>query len=73
MPAPAASYASEVVAKAIGGRPMTLDEVGEELRCSAKTIKREIMRGNLIAARIGGRLMIYPKDFIAYLSKARKG
>jgi len=51
---------------------MTLEEVGEVLRCSAKTIKREIQRGRLISAHIGGRWVIYPKDFAAYLGKARK-
>jgi excisionase family DNA binding protein len=66
------SYANEVVQKTIGGCPMTLEEVGEVLRCSAKTIKREIQRGRLISAHIGGRWVIYPKDFAAYLGKARK-
>ena len=51
---------------------MTLEEVGVALRFSAKTVKREIMRGRLIAARLGGRWMVYPKDFTAYLNKARK-
>jgi excisionase family DNA binding protein len=68
----AASYASQVVARATGGSPMTLEEVGEALRLSAKTVKREIQRGRLICARIGGRLVVYPKDLTAYLTKARK-
>jgi len=51
---------------------MTLEEVGEALRLSAKTVKREIQRSKLIAARIGGRLVVFPKDLTAYLNHARK-
>jgi len=72
MPQETVSYASEVVNRATGGTPMTLEEVGEALRLSAKTVKREIQRSKLIAARIGGRLVVFPKDLTAYLNHARK-
>ena len=64
--------AFDILQRTIGGRPMTLEEVGEGLNCSAKTVKREIVRGRLICSRIGGRMMVYPKDFVSYLNKARK-
>ncbi len=73
MTSQASSYASEITLRTIGGAPMTLEEVGGALRFSVKTVRREIMRGRLISARLGGRLMVYPKDFEAYLKKARKG
>ena len=66
------SFASEVVARTTGGPPMTLAEVGEALRCHEKTVKREIQRGRLFCAKIGGRLVVYPKALPLYLNRARK-
>jgi hypothetical protein len=52
---------------------MTLEDVGAAINCHPKTIKREIQRGRLVSARIGGRIMVFPKDLTAYLNRARKG
>jgi excisionase family DNA binding protein len=46
---------------------LTIVEVSAELRCSSKTIRRQILEGRLRAVKFGGRYLIRPsdlKDFI---------
>ena len=46
---------------------LTIVEVSAELRCSSKTIRRQILRGRLRAVKFGGRYLIRTcdlKDFI---------
>ncbi len=46
---------------------LTIVEVSAELRCSSKTIRRQILEGRLRAVKFGGRYLIRTsdlKDFI---------
>ncbi len=46
-----------------------LDELGERLGISGKTIRREISRGNLQAVRVGARLLVSAVAATAWLEK----
>ena len=41
---------------------LTIVEVSAELRCSSKTIRRQILGGRLRAVKFGGRYLIRTRD-----------
>lgn len=46
---------------------LTVPEVAEEWRCTAQHVSDEIRRGNLRAAKVGGRWLVEEADAKAYL------
>jgi len=44
------------------GEFLTLVEVSAELRCSSKTIRRQILGGKLRAVKFGGRYLVRTRD-----------
>ncbi len=41
---------------------LTIVEVSAELRCSSKTIRRQILEGRLRAVKFGGRYLVRTRD-----------
>lgn len=51
-------------------RTLTLDEAGEQLDVSAKTIRRLIAAGHLRGTFVGRQPRVRPEDLDAYLENA---
>lgn len=47
---------------------LTVPEVADELRCSARFVRDEIARGNLPASKVGRQLLIEAHDVQAYVA-----
>jgi excisionase family DNA binding protein len=54
-------------------RFFTISEVAERLHVSARTVRRWIEAGDLIAHRIGGIVRIAEGDLLAFLALHREG
>ena len=46
---------------------LTIVEVSAELRCSSKTIRRQILEGSLRAVKFGGRYLIRTSDLKVFI------
>ncbi len=51
---------------------MTLNEVGELLGCSRRTVERIIASGDLGYVRIGGRRLVEEHDLVALIARGRR-
>jgi excisionase family DNA binding protein len=49
---------------------LTIVEVSVELRCSSKTIRRQIRGGKLRAVKFGGRYLVRARDLADFLGAA---
>ena len=52
-------------------RLLPLDHVAESLGVSAKTVRRLIAKGELVACRLGRLVRVHPDDLAAYIDRRR--
>jgi excisionase family DNA binding protein len=55
------------------GKPLTVEEVAEELRVTPETVRTWIRTGELDAIDVGGKYRIYPADFEDFKERRRTG
>jgi excisionase family DNA binding protein len=55
----------------VRSRWLTVGEVAERLRCSARTVRRRITLGELTAFKFGGSVRVQESDLQAFIKNSR--